>query len=335
MKTESDIVEGCLIGMAVGDSMGLPMEGMKRTKIEKLGWMKHPRQRLFLGKGFVSDDTEHAMMTLEATLVSKGNPQKFEKSLRWRLRWWFIGLPAGVGMATAKSCLKLWLGIKRSGVFSAGNGPAMRSVILGAKYYNDDETRREMVKLSTILTHSDPKALIGAQTIAELAALFAKERCVPSKEYVLSVVEREGMPDEVMNSWRDHCENGVSGYMYHTVPAVIEVGQKHDWDYEKSITEIIRLGGDTDTTAAILGGLCGVMAASNTESTPIPDAWVTGIADFPRSVKSMRKLSNRESSKWSLVFPVAVIIRNILFLLIVLSHGFMRPFLGLLKNKSA
>ncbi|TVS08433.1 MAG: hypothetical protein EA424_28605 [Planctomycetaceae bacterium] len=44
-----------------------------------------------------------------------------------------LGLPAGVGMATARACLKLWLGFppKRSGVDSAGNGPAMGKAVLG------------------------------------------------------------------------------------------------------------------------------------------------------------------------------------------------------------
>ena len=41
-------------------------------------------------------------------------------------------LPAGVGLATARACLKLWLGFspERSGIYSAGNGPAMRSAVL-------------------------------------------------------------------------------------------------------------------------------------------------------------------------------------------------------------
>lgn len=44
-----------------------------------------------------------------------------------------LGLPAGIGLTTLKGIGKMWLGVKptRSGVFSAGNGPAMRSSILG------------------------------------------------------------------------------------------------------------------------------------------------------------------------------------------------------------
>ena len=36
---------------------------------------------------------------------------------------------------------------------------------------------------------------------------------------------------------------GVSGYSYHTVPAVIYAGLKNDWNFRQTITEIIALGG--------------------------------------------------------------------------------------------
>ena len=77
-----------------------------------------------------------------------------------QLRFWLLGLPGGIGYATLKAILKLWLGFKpeHSGIFSAGNGPAMRSAIIGVCYGNDSQKLRELVKASTRLTHTDPKA---------------------------------------------------------------------------------------------------------------------------------------------------------------------------------
>ena len=71
------------------------------------------------------------------------------------IRFWLIGLPGGIGYATLKAILKLWLGFKpeHSGIFSAGNGPAMRSAIIGVCYGNDSQKLRELVIASTRLTH--------------------------------------------------------------------------------------------------------------------------------------------------------------------------------------
>ena len=73
-------------------------------------------------------------------------------------------------MATARACLKLWLGFppKRSGVYSAGNGPAMRSALLGAYFYDDRAHIERFVTASTTLTHTDPRALTGALAVGVL-----------------------------------------------------------------------------------------------------------------------------------------------------------------------
>lgn len=74
--------------------------------------------------------------------------------------------------------MKLWLGFKpeHSGIFSAGNGPAMRSTIIGVCYSNDSQKLRELVKASTRLTQTDPKA--------EFGALAARDRCILIKSAI-------------------------------------------------------------------------------------------------------------------------------------------------------
>ena len=82
----------------------------------------------------VSDDTEHTCLVAQALCAAPTDADRFARHLARGLRWWLLGLPAGIGSATLRATLKLWLGFPpaRSGVFSAGNGPAMRSAILGA-----------------------------------------------------------------------------------------------------------------------------------------------------------------------------------------------------------
>src|SRR5438128_9311927 len=113
---------GVLLGMAVGDAIGLPREGLSARRALRLFGPPPLRHELILGRGMCSDDTEHACMTVQALLHSRGEPGAFARSLAWRLRWWIAALPAGVGLATLRACVKLWLGFSpsRSGVRSAG-----------------------------------------------------------------------------------------------------------------------------------------------------------------------------------------------------------------------
>jgi len=156
---------GCLLGTAVGDSLGLPYEGISPRRASRL-FPDVGRHHLLFGKGMVSDDTEHAGLVAQSLVRSRGGLEEFERQLARSLRWWLLGLPAGVGLATLKSILKLWIGFppNRSGTFSAGNGHAMRSPIIGVAMESSIENLRRFVMASTPITHSDLKALYGVIT---------------------------------------------------------------------------------------------------------------------------------------------------------------------------
>jgi ADP-ribosyl-[dinitrogen reductase] hydrolase len=159
---------GCLMGTAIGDALGLPLEGLSRQRAERMFGPPPLTHRFFFGRGMVSDDTDHAVMTAQALIASGGDVDKFRRSLGWRLRWWFLSLPAGVGLATFRACIKLWLGFPpaKSGVWSAGNGAAMRAAILGVYECRNDAKLWEFVQASSLITHTDSRAVQGAMAIA-------------------------------------------------------------------------------------------------------------------------------------------------------------------------
>jgi len=109
----------------------------------------------------VSDDTDHTVFVAQALLSAPRSPDDFARSLAWRLRFWLLCLPAGIGFATLRSILRLWIGFPphRSGVRSAGNGPSTRSAIIGAAIPEDEDRRRTYVTAATRFTHTDPTAL--------------------------------------------------------------------------------------------------------------------------------------------------------------------------------
>src|SRR5262245_43668739 len=117
---QPDAIAGAILGCAVGDALGLPYENLsKRRGVRLLG--QPDRFRFGLRRGRVSDDTEHTCMVAQALGSAPRGPDAFARRVGWRLRWWLLGLPAGVGFATLRATLKLWLGFSpsNSGVFSA------------------------------------------------------------------------------------------------------------------------------------------------------------------------------------------------------------------------
>ena len=346
-----DSVIGCLLGTAVGDAIGLPFEGISKARQHRMCRELQGHHFLF-GKGMISDDTEHACMVAQAILVSNGDPDRFSRSLAWRLRFWLLGLPAGVGLATLQATVNLWLGFPphRSGVFSAGNGPAMRSPIIGVCYGREIGMLREFVKRSTRITHTDPKAEFGALAVAVAAycSSIGTESGVSPEGYyqrLCGLLSADGA-DEFLALIRKTVNSvlagqstesfaadlgrgkGVGGYMYHTVPAVIHAWLSHPNDYRTAITQIVRCGGDTDSTAAILGGIIGAGVGRR----GIPEDWINGLIEWPRSVRWMERLGRRlsrainQGTRMSAEpLPVwGVALRNMFFLVVVLAHGFRR-----------
>ena len=126
MASQTDIEDrlaGLLLGTAAGDAIGLPREGLTPTRAVKLFGGAPLGHRLVFGKGVVSDDTEHAFLAGRALLCASDSPERYGRELAKGLRRWFCALPPGVGLATARACVKMLLHFSpdRSGAVSAGN----------------------------------------------------------------------------------------------------------------------------------------------------------------------------------------------------------------------
>jgi hypothetical protein len=93
-------------------------------------------------------------------------------------------------------------------------------------------------------------------------------------------------------------------------------------DYEKAVLAGISCGGDTDSVAAIIGGIVG--AGVGTEG--IPTAWRTGIADFPCTLAYLTRLGEAlaEGKPLPRLFFPVLLLRNLFLLFVVLYHGFRR-----------
>lgn len=336
---------GCLLGTAVGDSMGLPLEGMSRRRGRKMarGTFRH---RLVFGRGMISDDTDHLCMTAQSLISSPKDPDGFARSLAWRLRGWLLTAPAGIGFGTLRSLIKLWIGFppQKSGVYSAGNGPAMRAPILGLWSYQDDADRDRFVSACTRVTHTDPKAFEGAKVITDFIKTFSENpESEVSKFFValqnsLQGDELKSQLSEVESALKEDIngetladklglQKGITGYINHTVPMVLFCLLKHRDDFRSGLTEIVGLGGDADTTGAIYGGAAGAVYGVHV----IPKEWRNGILEWPRSVKWMTKLGEAlaRANQGSPEKPVPLfwpgyLLRSPFSILVIFTHVFRR-----------
>ena len=338
---------GLLLGGAVGDALGLPAEGLSPKRKRALfgrGW----RHRFVWGRGMLSDDTEHTFFVAQALLTHPRDPKRFQVDLARRLRYWLMGLPAGVGFATLRAVLKLWLGWSpgRAGVWSAGNGPAMRAPLIGAYFADDTERQDAFLRASTQLTHMDPRALIGARAVARTAAVATLSGDAVHVPALLATLD-ELSPDSewrrcigvCRSAWRERrsvasvagelgLAGGVGGYVLHTVPIALYSFLLHGPRFAETLEAVLDCGGDTDTVGSIAGALVGAAAGRQ----GIPPEWVDGIVDRPISPALLAQLGERLAEQRGADRTLGPIpyawpltpLRNLAFLVIVLAHGFRR-----------
>ena len=157
---------------------------------------------------------------------------------------------------------------------------------------------------------TDPELLVG---------LAHAQECLQQNESAQTLAIRMGL------------SSGVTGYICHTVPIALFCWLKNRDDFRGGVEEVVRLGGDTDTTAAITGALIGATVGES----GIPRDWLDGLIEWPRSVSWMRMLAQRLAARFPTecdptttaplyLFWPAVLARNLVFAVIVLAHAFRR-----------
>jgi ADP-ribosyl-[dinitrogen reductase] hydrolase len=348
----SDTLAGVILGTAVGDALGLPREGLTATRAERLYGSAPLSYRVVFGRGMVSDDTEHTCLVAQALLEAPKDVDSFSRAMGRGLRWWLAALPVGLGLGTLRAVCRLWLGFSpaKSGVFTAGNGPAMRAAIVGAckgPVISDIET---FLRASTCITHTDPKAYEGALCIA-LAANEAARNKELQPEVLLAFLISQIQGEELLaalNKVRHHLqkqatvteltrdlgvEGFVSGYINHTVPVALFCWLRNLRDFRAAIEAGIMAGGDADTVGAIVGALSGAYLGA----AQIPTELLSGLFDWPNSVSRMRELSRRIALQFPehgapirqkplrLFWPFTVV-RNLFFIPWVFLYGVRRLF---------
>jgi ADP-ribosylglycohydrolase len=160
------------------------------------------------------------------------------------------------------------------------------------------------------MTHTDPKAEAGAIAVALAAHLASRNTTVAPEVYLNHLESRIGgeAPELItlissvvasVNAGQKTeafvdaigLTRGVSGYIYHSVPVAIHAWLSHQQDCREAITTVVRCGGDTDSTGAIVGGIVGAAVGRS----GIPEDWLLTLAEWPRTVEWMETLAKQLS----------------------------------------
>jgi ADP-ribosyl-[dinitrogen reductase] hydrolase len=218
----------------------------------------------------------------------------------------------------------------------------MRAAILGV-LMDDLGQLTTFLEASSRLTHTDPRAVWGAWLIGLAAwqysrnstdfAMFyrlAKQHLPADASPLLQVLDNlgdslaQGESSQVFAA-RVCGSKGVSGFVLHSVPVALHVVFSHPEDFQQAILEILVCGGDTDSNAALVGGIVGARLGE----ARIPQAWKNGLLEgigwshqFVAAL--LQKSPPPKAMSWWQGF------RNLGLLLVVLAHGFWRLLRGAL-----
>jgi ADP-ribosylglycohydrolase len=330
---------GCLLGTALGDALGLPVEGMSAAAIgRRFGPID--RFRLFGRTGFVSDDTEHSALVAEALAQHPDDSAAAAAAFRRSLVGWFLRLPFGIGMATIRASLRACLGLRPSGVRSGGNGAAMRSAIVGVFFAGDPGKIGPFAAAFAEVTHTDPGAIEGAVFVALLAAECARGEVAPRLELFDRArrdVQHEGLAAKLADARSLGVDGaaiqtaaerlGTTGWVLHTVPFAAFCFLRFTDTPLRSLGDAIGAGGDTDSIAAILGGWLGALHGEE----GLPADLLARLHDGPFGPSHLRALADCLAARQqgtALTVPgfsgLAALIRNLALYPVVLAHGFRR-----------
>lgn len=221
-----------MLGAVIGDIVG--------SVYEFSNFRSKSFNPFFHQKCFYTDDTVCTIAVADA-LVNDRNPAEALKD--WGRRYWDNG---GWGARFGEWLLSDSL----SPYGSFGNGAAMRVAPVGLLAQSVQDVTA-LSRRVTAVTHDHPEGLKGAEATA-LAIFLARNRVTP-RNIKVAVTERFGYDltrtvDAIRPTYR------FNETCMETVPEALICALDAS-DFEDAIRNAISIGGDSDTVAAIAGGV--------------------------------------------------------------------------------
>lgn len=294
---------GCLLGLAVGDALGSPLQFMTEPQVQ----IKHGTVRNMIGGGWLllrpgetTDDTELAML-LAGSLVERrgfdaedvarryvewfrGGPKEARGVLRTSLS--LLAEGSTVSEASAKAH-------ELSGEDSADNTTLMRCAPLALSIGTAWSRLVEAAVAEAAITHLDSRAGAGSAALVTVLALLLEG--TPREEVLdraFDLLEEnesgiENLLPDVAIRRRDSLRPGP--YVVDTLEVALH-GFRRAESFEDALVSTANLGGEADTTTSVAGALAGACWGADA----IPRRWLralvgrTAIRNAARGLLALR-----------------------------------------------
>lgn len=298
-RKESDMCLDGLIGLAVGDALGVPVEFLSRDEIRQINIKDmvgmednlpfKSRWGSIIPSGAWSDDTSMTIAAMD-TIVKDNGDINYDHIMNSFISWWYYGeytsldFSFGLGGVISRALHNYQSGIPAlecggSDYGDNGNGSLMRILPFSIYAVKTDMTEEETVDFinkASSLTHAHDISKMGCFIYTEFLKYLditknpelAYQRLLSisySKYYSREAIEAYGA--DLINMKEDDLPE-KNGYVATTLKSAI-YSLLHTSNYEDAVLQAINLGYDTDTIGAVTGSLAGILYGYDN----IPDRW--------------------------------------------------------------
>ena len=290
----SKVVDG-IIGHAIGDAMGVPVEFKDRDSL-LYNPVKDMRRSYAGDKGTWSDDTSMEIATMDSFINCNGwdyddimtNFYDWLNNAKYTAR----GNTFDVGRTCLRAIKSFYDGNTTalesglSDINSNGNGSLMR--ILPIAYYSfykklPNNDIYELVKNISSLTHRHEISILGCYIYVLYIIKLLQGKDKFSAYNMIRIEDYSMFSDDSLKTYSRILKDDLnklkvdeiksSGYVVDTLEASLWVVLKSE-NYKESIIGAVNLGGDTDTIGAVTGSMTGIIYGYD----DIPKDWLKELA---------------------------------------------------------
>ena len=308
-NSERYLLKSSIYGLAVGDALGVPWEASKRDTFKCTGMRGYGRHNQPPGTWSDDTALTLATLdTITNFLGHKQlNLKKLRTNfIQWREfgKFSIDNNTFDIGVSTKKAIAKMVMGYPLDECGNntdglKGNGSLMRMIPVAfyLKNEKDFEKRKKICYFMSSITHATDECKIACHFYVELVIKIANRiqsqdsKDVNVKQLINETIE--GMKDELMMNNKIKEENKKNesrpferivnhslpklsreeirshGYVIDTLEAALWCILKND-NYKDAVLCAVNLGHDTDTVAAVAGGIAGILYSYEA----IPQEWI-------------------------------------------------------------
>lgn len=265
-------VKDGIIGLVVGDALGVPVEFTSRSELEENPVTRMEGNGMYnQPAGTWSDDTSMTLTTMTSIINKKGIDYDdiMDEFIEWYINSKYTNSDDGrfdIGITTINALNNYRNGAQAlesgcDGERENGNGSLMR--ILPLAYIKDIDY--ETIENVSGVTHAHKRSKIACVLYVEIAKSMLENDDLTIEEHINSAcdkIKEYYKGSEELKHFQKIFDNDLDdingkGYVIYTFECVVHCLLTTD-NYMDAVLKAVNIGEDTDTNAAICGGLAGI-----------------------------------------------------------------------------